>query len=319
MSGANGPSQNLVPGQILRHSPSDLISPTPHITQPNTVHDLFSHKPGSGQTRPSQSHSPPYYSIDPPEGAPFSHTSPHGPAGRSSPPARIHPFGDDIPHIPHYPEPAHDELPPHQMESAPVLPPGYNEQYPKTLLSPRADANQGTLSSFPIVEPLVGQEIHLAPHFPRHHSTSSLDRSHTHTTRSSHSTSRTKNNLQPPRNHHLPKRLVMPAPLQPQQQQQQPPLYPRAHSYDHYADADAFPAPDCHTHDPPAMYNQGRNLLRKKTAVFPGNVPLPTHAPVAHADAISPLTKHPTNLFSDAEKVKEGVRRRRLSKRKHDG
>jgi hypothetical protein len=162
----------------------------------------------------------------------------------------------------------------------------------------------------PIVEPTGGQGIH----FPRHRSTRSADSSCMHTTRTTQSTSRTQNSFQPPRNHHLPKRLVMPAPLQ----QQQEPLYPRAYSYDEYADLDLFPPPDSHTHETPAMYSQGRKVLRKKTGIFPGNVPLPMHAPVAIADAIPPLTKHPSMTLADTSKVKEGVRRRRLSKRKYD-
>ncbi|OAX44432.1 hypothetical protein K503DRAFT_852674 [Rhizopogon vinicolor AM-OR11-026] len=300
-SGANGPkSQSVVPGQIFRHSPtSDMIAPSPHITQPNAVNDVSSHRPGLSQTKPSHSHSPPRYSM--PEGVPPSYTSLHAPASRSSPPR----FGDDVPL---YPQPAHDELAPYP-QTIHVLPPDHHEHHPEIVSSSRGDANRGPLSSLPIVEPTGGQRIH----FPRHRSTHSADSSRTHTTRTTQSTSHTQNSFQPPRNHHLPKRLVMPAPLQ----QQQEPLYPRAYSYDEYADLDLFPPTDSRTHDTPAMYSQGRKVLRKKTAVFPGNVPLPTHAPVAIADAILPLTKHPS-MTADTSKVKEEVRRRRLSKRKYD-
>ncbi|KAJ8586524.1 hypothetical protein M405DRAFT_843801 [Rhizopogon salebrosus TDB-379] len=311
-TGANGPSQSVVPGQILHHSPGDIISPSPHITQPNPVND---HKPGKGQAKPSHSQPPPYHLIDLPSHAPANYSSP--------PPHQIHRFGGDIPHRQLYSQPDHDELAPRapyplNQQSVPVLPPAHKEEYPGTLSSSRRDTNQGTLPSLPIIEPPAGQGIDLAPDFPRHRSTRSLDSSRTYTTRSTQSTSRTQNNLHPPRNHHLPKRLVMPAPLQ--QQPQQQPMYPQAHSYDHYADLDPFPLPDFPAHDPPAMYNQSRKLLRKKTAVFPGNVPLPTHAPV-QVDTIPALKKHASISFTDAGEVKEGIRRRRLSKlskRKHD-
>ncbi|KAG0704374.1 hypothetical protein DFH29DRAFT_912061 [Suillus ampliporus] len=321
--GGGGLSLNFVPGQILRRSPTgDMISSPLHTTQANTVTPSADFRnPGLGQIGPnlSRSHSSPAYRpINPPEGTP--HDTP-SPAPTSHFPSRIHHFGGDIPQ---YPRPAHDELASYQIHPAPVLPPDHNERYPETLAPARGDANQATLvSSPPIVESLNGQGNHLAPHLPRHRSTHSLDSSRTRTTASTQSTPRTQNSLQPPRNnHHLPKRLVMPAPLQPQQpppqQQQQPDLYPRADSYDPYADADPFPPAKGHTHEPAAMYHKGRNLLRKKTAVFPGNIPLPTHAPVVHSDTIPPLTKHPSLSVAEAGKVKEEVHRRRLSKRKHD-
>jgi len=299
--GANGKSQNVVPGQIFHHpaTTSGVMLPPPDITQPNTTNNS-SHKPDAGQTKPRNPHTPRYHSINLPLGVPPSQTVS---AGRASPTR----FGGDIPQ---YAPRGHDDFSPyhlHQIQTVPDLPPDHNEQYPETLLLPRKDVNEGTVSSLPIVEP---QGIHLAPDFPRHRSTRSLDSSRTHATRTTH---RTQNNIQPPRHHHLPKRLVMPAPLQPQLQQRQQPVYSQAHSYDHYADHDLFPPPDCHTHDPQAMFNQGRKLLRKKTVAFPGNVPLPTHVP-AHTEAIYPLTKKP---FTNAENFKEGVRRRRLSKRKH--
>ncbi|KAG2154645.1 hypothetical protein DEU56DRAFT_372665 [Suillus clintonianus] len=322
-SGVGRPSLNFVPGQII---PSGIISPPLHTTQANTVTlnpDLLNL--GSGQSRPShsRSHSSPLY-HHPPE-APPSRTSSRAPA--SQPPSRIHRFGDDIPHIPQHPRPAHDELAPYplyQIHSAPDLPPGHNKRYPEIRSQARGDANQATpFSSPPIVEPPDGQVIDLAIQFPRHHRTHSLGSSRTRTTTSTQSTSGTQNSLQPPRNSHLPKRLVMPAPLQPQQtlpqQEQYLGIYPRADPYDPYADPDPDPfPPQGYTHEPAAMYHQGRKLLRKKTAVFPGNIPLPMHAPGVHADANPPLTKHPSLSATEVGKVKEVVHRRRLSKRKHD-
>ncbi|KAG1757777.1 hypothetical protein EDB19DRAFT_1659005 [Suillus lakei] len=319
--GVGRPSLNMVPGQII---PSGIISPPPHTTQPNTVipnPDL--RNPGSGQLPShSRSHSSPLY-HHPPE-APPSRSSSRAPASRSA--ARIHRFGDDIPHIPQ--RPAHDELAPYplyQIHSAPGLPPGHNERYLETRSQARGDANQATpFSSPPIVEPPDGPTIDLANLLPRHRRTHSLGSSLTRTTTSTQSTSRSQNSLQPPRNHHLPKRLVMPTLLQPPQllpQQQQPmDPYPRADAYDPCPDPDPDPFPPTkdYTHEPAAMYHQGRKLLRKKTAVFPGNIPLPMHAPGAHADSNPPLTKHPSLSATETGKVKEVVHRRRLSKRKHD-
>lgn len=306
---------NFVPGQII---PSGIITPPLHATQANTV--IPNPDPcnlGSGWLESSH----PRYSH-PPE-MPPSRSSPCAPASKSA--SRIHRFGDDIPHIPR--RPAHDELAPyplHQIHSAPGLLPGNNERYLETQSQARGDVNQAVpFSSPPIVEPPDGQAIDLANIIPRHRRTHSLDSSLTRTTTSTQSISRTQNSLQPPRNHHLPKRLVMPALLQPPQpphlQQHQPlDIYPRADSYDPYPYPDPFPPTKGYTHEPPAMYHQGRKLLRKKTAVFPGNIPLPTHAPGAHTDPNPPLTKHSSLSITDTGKVKEVVHRRRLSKRKHD-
>ncbi|KAG1889541.1 hypothetical protein F4604DRAFT_847783 [Suillus subluteus] len=306
--GVSRPSLNFVPGQIV---PSDLRNL------------------GSGQLDPSHPryHSPLYHH---PPGAPPSRSSSRAPASKSA--SRIHRFGDDIPHIPQ--RPAHDGLTPyplHQIHPAPGLPPAHNERYLETRSQVRGDANQATpISSPPIVEPPDdGQAIDLANLLPRHRRAHSLDSSLTRTPTSTQSISRAQNSLQPPRNHHLPKRLVMPTPLQPlqplpqrQQQRQQQPLdtYHRADPHDPRLDfdPDPFPPTKGYTHEPAAMYHQGRKLLRKKTAVFPGNMPLPTHVPGAHADSNPPLTKHLSLSATNIGKVKEVGHRRRLSKRKHD-
>lgn len=322
--GVSRPSAKFVPGQII---PSGIISPPLHTIQANTVitnPDL--RNLGSGQLKPShpRGHSPLYH--HPPE-ALTSRSSSRAPASKSA--SRIHRFGDDIPRIPQ--RPAHDELTPyplHQIHSVPDLPPGHNERYLETRSQGSGDANQATLfSSPPVVEPPDGQAIDLANPLPQHRRTYSLDSSPSRTATSTQSISRAQNSLQPPRNHHLPKRLVMPTLLQPpqplpQRQQYQQPLdiYPRANPHDPHPDLDPDPFPPTkgYTHEPAAMYHQGRKLLRKKTAVFPGNIPLPTHAPGAHADSNPPLTKHLSLSATNTGKVKEVVHRRRLSKRKHD-
>lgn len=318
-SGVGRPSLNFIPGQII---PSDIISPPLPTTQASTVipnPDLRNSSSSQLGLSHPRGHSPLYH--HPPE-TPPSRSSSRAPASKST--SRIHRFGDDIPHIPQ--RPAHDELapyPPHQMHSTSDLPPGHNERYLETRSQTRGDANQATPSSSPpTVESPDGQAIDLVNLLPRHRRSHSVDSSLTRTTTSTQSTSHTQNSLQPPRNHHLPKRLVMPALLQPPQplpQQQRPPdIYPRADFYDPYPDPDPFPSTKGYTHEPAAMYHQSRKLLRKKTAVFPGNIPLPTHAPGAHADSNPPLTKHPSLSATDTGKVKEVVHRRRLSKRKHD-
>ncbi|KAG2075106.1 hypothetical protein BDR04DRAFT_1091951 [Suillus decipiens] len=298
----NGP--DFVPGQII---PSGIISPPLHTSQANTVVPNPDVRNFSGQLEPSH---PRDHQL--PE-APSSRPSSRAPA--SKPASRTHRSGDNIPQ-----QPGRDELAPyplHQIHSAPGLPPGQNDRYLETQLQARGDANKATpFSSPPIVKPPDGQAIDLA-NLPRHRKAHSLDSSHMRTTTSTQSTSRAQNNLQPPRNHHLPKRLVMPALLQPVPQQQPPDIYPRANP--HYArpdpDPDPFPPTKGYIHDPAVMYHQGRKLLRKKAAVFPGNIPLPTHVPGAHADSKPPLTKLSA---TNTEKVKEIVGRRRLSKRKHD-
>lgn len=319
--GVTQSSLNFVPGQII---PSSIISPPLHTAQANTtIPNPDLRNLGSGQSESS------HHRYNHPPEMPPSRSSSHAPASKSA--SRIHRFGDDIPHIPR--RPAHDELAPyplHQIHSVPDLPRGNNERY-LAQSQARGDANQAMpFSSPPIVEPPPddGQSIDLANILPRHRRTHSLDSSLTRTTTFTQSTSRSQNSSQPPRNHHLPKRLVMPALLQPPQplphlQQHQPmDIYPQADSYDSYPypypDPDPFPPTKGYTHEPAAMYHQGRKLLRKKTAVFPGNVPLPTHAPGAHADSNPPLTKHPSLSSTDTGKVKEVVHRRRLSKRKHD-
>ncbi|KAG2120677.1 uncharacterized protein F5147DRAFT_662861 [Suillus discolor] len=315
--GVSRPSLTFVPGQII---PSGITSPPMHTTQANIVipnpdlRNLNSNQLEPGHAR---DHSPLYH--HPPE-APPSHLSSRAPASKSA--SRIHRFGDDIPHMPQ--RPAHDELAPYplyQIHSAPGLPPGHNERYLETRSQARGDANQATPFSSPlIVEPPDGQAIDPANLPPRHHRTHSLDSSLTRTTTPTQSISRTQNSLQPPRNHHLPKRLVMPALLQSAQALPQQPLdiYPRTDPYDLHPEPDPFPLTKGHSHESAAMYHQGRNLLRKKASVFPGNIPLPTHVPGAHAHSNPPLTKHLSLSATDTGKVKEVVHRRRLSKRKHD-
>lgn len=319
--GVGRPSVNFVPGQIV---PSGIISPPLHTTQANTVipnPDL--HNLGSGQLKPSNpsDHSP--FDHLPPEEPP-SRSSSRAPASKSA--SRIHRFGDNIPHVSQ--RPAHDELTPyplHQIHSAPGLPPGNNERYLETRSQFRGDTNQATpFSSPPIVEPPDGQAIDLANILPRHRRTHTLDSSLTRTTTTTQS--RAQNSLQPPRNHHLPKRLIMPTLLQtpqslPQRQQNQPlDIYPRADHHDPHPDLDPDPFPPTkgYTHKPAAVIHQGRKLLRKKTAAFPGNIPLPTHVPGAHVNSNPPLTKHLSLSETNIGKVKEVVHRRRLSKRKHD-
>ncbi|KAG2159652.1 uncharacterized protein EDB93DRAFT_1111293 [Suillus bovinus] len=311
--GLSRPSPNFVPGQII---PSGVISPPLHATQADAVisnPDL--RNPTSGQLEPNdpRNHSPLYHL--PPEMLP-SRSSSHAPTSKSA--SQIHRFGKDIPHIPQ--RPAHDELVPyhlHQIHSAPGLPPAHNERYLETRSQARGDANQATsLSSPPVVE-----SPDMANPHPRHRRTHSLDSLLTRPTTSTQSISRTQNSLQPPRNHHLPKRLVMPALLQPPQplpQQQPLDIHPRTDPYDLHLESDPFPPTKGHTPEPAAMYHQGRKLLRKKAAVYPGNIPLPTHVPGAHAHSNPPLTKHLSLSATDTGNVKEVANRRRLSKRKHD-
>ncbi|KAI9461745.1 hypothetical protein HD554DRAFT_2128698 [Boletus coccyginus] len=155
--------------------------------------------------------------------------------------------------------------------------------------------------------------------FPRHDSR--------HTSVRSLSSSRTANStiaqsscniqtqpLDPPRIRHLPKRLVMPAPLQPQYKS--PPPEPPAWQ-DEYPDD--YTLEGAHFQGKPAMYSQEPRLLRKKSSAFPAKTPIPDHAPgMSQDDAIPIMGNSSTKTVNEAEGTKERTRRRRLSKRKSD-
>ncbi|KAL4069769.1 hypothetical protein V8B97DRAFT_627310 [Scleroderma yunnanense] len=125
----------------------------------------------------------------------------------------------------------------------------------------------------------------------------------------------------PPRVQHLPKRLVMPAPLQPQlQPYPAPPAPPRQLRY-------AFPKASDEVH--PARWlvdatvetpvtNRGRKLLRKRSASLPRNIHLPVQSSIPRTGpGLATGNSPPTTAF-EAKRAQQGTRGRRLSKRKID-
>ena len=154
---------------------------------------------------------------------------------------------------------------------------------------------------------------------PRHKSVHSLDSSHTINTTHTQSSSSTQNNsLERPRIRHLPKRLVMPAPLQPQPPQPQY-KFPTAEPVtrqDEYTDYHTLEGASFE--GPPAMYTQGPRVLRKKSSAFPEKMPIPHLVPMPQNDAVPIIGTTPSKTANEAEGTKEKIRRRRLSKRKND-
>ncbi|KIJ65010.1 hypothetical protein HYDPIDRAFT_110910 [Hydnomerulius pinastri MD-312] len=338
----DGMTLHLEPGQILRRNTtyevptySAAISMTP---SPN----LFRRKAAPSITRPdhARSQSLPNHPTHPhedlsrqdPQGYPpnslQSHSSPSAP--------RVHYFGDNIPHIPNS-SPSHIDrdsapyAPPIHRQPATVLPPNHYQSTsrspspPSLTLAPPPPPNLMPQQTQPMDRPVID----LPTQGPRHKSVRSLDSSRTFNSTNTQSSSGTQNRpLLPPRTHHLPKRLVMPAPLQPQPPPTQPPpapapppqfIFPPTQSYDAYDEyPDHLELEDARYEGPPTMYQQGRRLLRKKSSAFPANTPLPAHAPMSQGEAVPTMGSFPSKLANEAERTKEGTRRRRLSKRKND-
>ncbi|KAF9244526.1 hypothetical protein BU15DRAFT_41714 [Melanogaster broomeanus] len=249
------------------------------------------------------------------------HSSPSGP--------RVHCFGEDIPCIPnrslshigrdsapyapHQRRPATD-LPPNGQESAShsSLPPSprVTPSPPPNLLSQQSRPKDG-MTDFP-------------PLGPRQSSVRSLDSSRILNTIANPSSGTQNRSLDPPRMHHLPKRLVMPAPLQPQPfpMQPQPPAqaeygFPPT-SYDGYPEHLRLEElKDAHFEGLPAMYDRGRRRLRRKSSSFPAKAPIPTHVPLSQNEAVPPAGNFPSNAVKEVERMKEGPPRRKLIKRKN--
>ncbi|KAG8219654.1 hypothetical protein J3R82DRAFT_609 [Butyriboletus roseoflavus] len=159
----------------------------------------------------------------------------------------------------------------------------------------------------------------LPPHSSRHQSVRSLDSSYKPNSTITRSSSCVQNKpLEPPRIRHLPKRLVMPAPLQPQLPSPQHNIPPAkvAVWQDGYPDNCALEG--AHFEGQPAMYSRELRLLRKRSSAFPAKAPIPDHAPIFQNDAVPVMGISPTKTGNEAEGTKEGTRRRRLSKRKND-
>ncbi|KAH7930527.1 hypothetical protein BV22DRAFT_1028250 [Leucogyrophana mollusca] len=329
----NGTSLNLAPGQILRHMPTydeqlstlnrpqaEMMIPSPNLFRRKPVSDgsrSDHHRTQSLPHRPNPSFGEMADSSDNPR--------PEHPRRENIPPAsRHHPSGDDhqMNSLDQGVLPVHGDPTQHRRRPvSSVVAPTSQNHLPRDM-SPSRHAPTEMRHFIPSSEQAQSAERQVSnqvPQTPRHNSTRSLDSSRTHTTTSTQSSSQGSSQTQysqpPPRNHHLPKRLVMPALLQPQ-----PP--PPQHQYpfsqgppEPYAYIE-IPLSPPRGKEPPMMYTESRRLLRKKTAVFPANVPLPLHVPSNQAQPV-PMAIYPSKAV-EVEKTKEGAHRRRLSKRKND-
>ncbi|KAF8140432.1 hypothetical protein EV363DRAFT_1312499 [Boletus edulis] len=148
----------------------------------------------------------------------------------------------------------------------------------------------------------------------RHKTVHSLDSSYTISSASTQSSASVQDK---PRTRHLPKRLVMPAPLQPRPPQPQYNLPPAEPPVWHDACPDDYALEGAQFERMPTMYSQEPRLLRKKSSAYPAKIPIPDHVVMSQDDAVSRKTNSLAKTANNAESTKE-IRRRRLSKRKND-
>lgn len=314
-----GLSLNLEPGQILRQNTiysAHASVPSQSRPQPNTI-----------VTRPDHSRSSSLPSVQ----TPFSDDSSslellNGFQNRPSPSSLHAPreryFGDNTPDIPNSLTLHHDhDAAPYVHETTVFPPPRYESRFhspgPPRLsqrttqpsLNATSWKTQTTESAVPA----------LPPYSSRHQSVRSLDGSYKHNSTITQSSSGVQNKpLEPLRMRHLPKRLVMPAPLQPQPPQSLhkfPPAETAAWQ-DEYPEDHALEG--AHFEGQPGMYTREPRLLRKRSSAFPAKAPIPDHALMSQNDAVPIMGNSPTKTVNEAEGAKERTRRRRLSKRKND-
>ncbi|KAF8846198.1 hypothetical protein BDN67DRAFT_960891 [Paxillus ammoniavirescens] len=306
--GENGLSLHLEPGQILQrnavytvpiHNGSTWMTPTPNLSRRKAATSVTQPDHSRRQSLPnSPMHHREVTSLAGLQNSIESYSSPSGP--------RIHYFGDHIPRIPNSSSshingdiPPSTVLPPTPRESAsrsasPSPFPQLTQLPPPDLIS-----QQGRLMGRPMSD--------LPPQGSRHRGVRSLDSSRPpNRTRTTHSSGGQVRSSEPPRTRHLPKRLVMPAPLQPQH---------HVAAIQHFTSYDVHPD---HAGSEKAMYDGGRKLPGKKSSTFPTENPIAEHAAMLQGDSVPTGRKYPPKVVNAAERTKEGTRRRRLSKRKHD-
>lgn len=233
----------------------------------------------------------------------------------SQPALRVHYFGDIIPHVPgvapsHMNSVSAPYVPNGGLQSTGTtrFPPNYREPGLHTP-SPPPPSDLPHLISQP-VRSLGDSPPRQAPP-PR--SVRSLDLPRIPNGQTANSDSK------PPRVQHLPKRLVMPAPLQPQSQSQPLPAPPRQLRYAFPKADDVGRRPVDVTAEIPVV-NRGRKVLRKRSASFSGNVHLPVQSSIPRTGGSLTLRKNPSATALEGERAQQGTggRRRRLSKRKAD-
>ncbi|KIL00560.1 hypothetical protein PAXRUDRAFT_821553 [Paxillus rubicundulus Ve08.2h10] len=309
--GENGLFLHLEPGQILQrnavyavpiHNGSTWMTPTPNLSRRKAGASVAQPAHSRRQSLPNSLMR--HREVTPlagPQNSNESYSSPPGP--------RVHYFGDDIPRIPNRSPRSHINR---DIPASTVLPPTPRESashgaspspFPQLTQPPPPDliSQQGRLMDRPMSD--------LPPQGLRHRGVGSLDSSRppdrTKTTQSSGAQVRS---LEPPRMRHLPKCLVMPAPLQPQ-----PPTLPPTQAQ--FVALQHFTSYDIHPDHPGAMYDGGRNPTGKKTTTFPAEKPIAGHATTSHGDSVPTGRNFPSKVVNAAERTK-GARRGRLSKRK---
>jgi hypothetical protein len=327
--GETGLSLHLEPGQILQqntiysfHASSiaavpDQCRPQPNIVSPPTRPDHSRRQslpiprtrsreyPASLDLRDQDSfQNRQSSSLRAPRERYFGHYTPDIP--NSSP---LHHDHNATPYVLHQSENTVFPPPRYEPRSHSLGPPRSSQRTPPPSFHPTSSKTQSTESAVAA----------LPRHNSRHKSVHSFDSSYMTNSTITQSASTIQNKpLDPPRIRHLPKRLVMPAPLQPQPPQPQynfPPAEPPAWQ-NGYPDDHALEG--AHFQGKPAMYSQESRLLRKKSSAFPGKTPIPDHVPMSQDDALPIMGNYPTKPANEAEGTKEKTRRRRLSKRKSD-
>ncbi|KAG9314205.1 hypothetical protein JVU11DRAFT_4991 [Chiua virens] len=321
--GEMGLSLHLQPGQILRQN----TVYTPHTSdiplvssQPRSRSDTLAIVSQSAIS-PSQSSTNPWTRAPEHPSTSLNHLDRHRTQySLSSHAPRVEITGPDVPDIfPLHHGPVAAPYVLHQTETT-VFPPPRRESKLHSLGTARSHTSSSFKSTSRRTQSTESAIPATRRHDTRHHkSVHSLDTSHSIKIALTQSPSIVQNKPpEPPRIRHLPKRLVMPAPLQPQLPPPQhtfPSAGPPGWRDDHLDDHDLEGA---HFEGQPTMYNEEPRLLRKKSSSFPAKVPIPDHTPMSQIDDVSAMGNHSTKEEKEVEATTERTRRRKLSKRKYD-
>ncbi|KAI6008351.1 hypothetical protein F5J12DRAFT_768140 [Pisolithus orientalis] len=220
------------------------------------------------------------------------------------PAPRVHHFGDIIPRIPGKQTPYINPPPAPYVPEKPQLTTYSHESVPHNPSPPRSPKrlpNTNHMASQPAQSDGGRPVADLQPlHSTLPKSASSSDVSHSAPARTP------CGHGKPPRVQHLPKRLVMPAPLHIPQASEQPSRRP-------------FPNPDGRTAinpvSVPSRTNQTQKLRRKKSATFPSSVPLPLRPSTYQPDVGQTIVKNLANAAVKGQGIHQEPRRRRLRRK----
>ncbi|KAF8445763.1 hypothetical protein L210DRAFT_3528352 [Boletus edulis BED1] len=306
-----GLSLHLKPGQILQHN----TIYTSHITALSASSHPQPYKvstPSRPQSLPNprKYHHEDHSSLDPRDSFQTRQpTSFHAPRERylgdytpdTFNDAPFHPVKGAAPHVLH------------ETENIIIPPPRYDSRW-RSSGPPRLPQRTPPPPSNPTSPKVQSTENAEPALHSRHKTVHSLDSSYTISSASTQSSASVQDK---PRTRHLPKRLVMPAPLQPRPPQPQYNLPPAEPPVWHDACPDDYALEGAQFERMPTMYSQEPRLLRKKSSAYPAKIPIPDHVVMSQDDAVSRKTNSLAKTANNAENTKE-IRRRRLSKRKND-